>query len=89
MQEELTKIVRKMVVEIAEVDETALQDSQRFAEVGLDSLQAVELLVSIERRFGCEIPQDELRHFTDVASVVQTVYPFVQPSLARTAEAAS
>ena len=86
--EELTKIIRKMVLDIAELEESTLGDSQRFAEVGLDSLQALELLVSIERRFGCEIPQDELRNFTDVASVVQTIYPFVQPSLGRALEAA-
>ncbi|HEY8150072.1 MAG TPA: acyl carrier protein [Vicinamibacteria bacterium] len=86
--EELTKIIRKMVTDIAELEESTLSDGQRFAEMGLDSLQALELLVSIERRFGCEIPQDELRHFTDVTSVVQTVYPFVQPALGRTLEAA-
>jgi acyl carrier protein len=85
--EELRTVVRKMVLDIAELDETTLDDGQRFAELGLDSLQALELLVSIERRFGCEIPQEELRNFTDVASVVRTVYPFVEPSLARTGTA--
>jgi acyl carrier protein len=75
--DELKDVIRKMAAEIAELDEGELTDARKFTELGLDSLQALELLVAIERRYECQIPQEELKHFTDLGSVVRAVAPIV------------
>ena len=56
-------------------DETSLQLDQDFFEVlGIDSLQALDLLTELEDRFGVEIPDYELqdvRTFSGLVSVIE------------------
>ena len=56
-------------------DEASLQLEQDFFEVlGIDSLQALDLLTELEERFGVEIPDYELqdvRTFSGLVAVIE------------------
>ena len=51
-----------------------ITESSRFVEdLGGDSLRAIEILARIEKKYGIEIPQEELAGMTDLGSVYQVI----------------
>ena len=59
--------VKKIVLEHLGVDEAKIVDNASFIDdLGADSLDTVELVMSFEEEFGCEIPDD-------AAETIQTV----------------
>ncbi len=59
--------VKKIIVDHLGVDAERITPEASFAEdLGADSLDAIELIIAFEERFGCEIPDD-------VAENIQTV----------------
>jgi acyl carrier protein len=63
-----TKIASMTELEMEEIDEQA-----RLADLGIDSLQALELLVMLERTYQLEIPQEALKHFTSISNVADLI----------------
>ena len=63
-----TKIAGMTELKIEEIDEQA-----HLAELGIDSLQALELLVMLERTYQIEIPQAALKYFTSVNNVAELI----------------
>ena len=62
------KIASMTELKIEEIDEQA-----HLAELGIDSLQALELLVMLERAYRIEIPQAALKYFTSVNNVAELI----------------
>ncbi|MFH8349171.1 acyl carrier protein [Streptomyces sp. NPDC018045] len=72
---QLFEELREMTAEVLEVDPAELTPTSRFVEDHeSDSLQAIELLARIERRYDIEIPQEELANM----SHLQAVYDIVE-----------
>jgi len=81
--EEIKKEIKSALSAIMEIDAAEIDDEANLAEVlGLDSLQALELVVKLERKYKIEIPQEELRKFKNVNSVTEIVASYIaQPSV--------
>ena len=73
MREEVTALLRAEVSRMLEMPETAISDAAHLADLGMDSLQALQLLVLIERTYGLQIGEQELQQFTSVGAVADLV----------------
>ena len=48
-------------------------DTDLRLDLNVDSLQGLQIMAAIERRFGLEVPDDELDQYTSVGVIVETV----------------
>ena len=55
------------------IDASQLGDDTRFADLGADSLDVVEIVMSCEERFGVEIPNREATSLATVGDAVRCV----------------
>ena len=63
-----------MIVKELSVDESKVKmDSKLVEDLGVDSLDTVELLMSLEDEFGIQIPDEEAMQLTTVESIVNLV----------------
>lgn len=77
--EEIKSEIRSALAAIMEIDETEIDDAANLAEtLGLDSLQALELVVKLEKKYKIEIPQAELRRFTSINNVAEIVASYIR-----------
>lgn len=59
--EEIKKEVKKAVAAIIEVPEAKLTDEVKFIEdLGIDSMMALEIVASIEKKYKVVIPEEEI-----------------------------
>jgi acyl carrier protein len=62
--------LRVFVADVLDIDPASLTDDAHFvAELGLDSLKALEVMVALEKRFDIAISEDELKDITNFAEV--------------------
>ncbi|MCF8462979.1 MAG: acyl carrier protein [Rickettsiaceae bacterium] len=54
-------------------DKTALSDTRSFAEEGVDSLDQVEIIMAIEEKFGCTIPDADVEKLVNINAVVEYI----------------
>jgi len=63
--------IKEVVVEQLSVDAKEVKEDAKFVEdLGADSLDVVELVMSFEEKFDIEIPDDEAEKIQTVADVV-------------------
>lgn len=68
---EIEEEVKKMIAEQLSVDEAKVTNEATFiGDLGADSLDAVELIMALEEKFGVEIPEEEAQKLTTVQSVI-------------------
>jgi acyl carrier protein len=73
--EQLTSIVVDCVREVSATPHAHVSTSRHLLEAGIDSLLAVELLVSLEARLGIEIPDDVVYRLKCVDEIVRYLRP--------------
>ena len=74
--ENLEKEVTALVAEIVEMDEDELwqKKDQHFVEdLGIDSMLALEILASLEKKFRIEIPEENVLDLTSIQSTINLV----------------
>lgn len=54
-----TERVIRVIAEHLEVEESTINESTTFADLGVDSLDAVEIMMELEDEFGIEIKAEE------------------------------
>lgn len=69
--EDLKEQLREIVAEVAEIDE--VPDDTPFADLGIDSMMAIEIVADVERTFKLSIPEEELEDLTDLNAVYKKV----------------
>lgn len=63
--------VKSLVAEILEVDPNDIPDEASFInDLGMDSLRALEILASLEKKFRIQIPPERLREMGSMKSVI-------------------
>lgn len=74
-REHVTEELKEIVLDILEDDdiEDFGEDDDFVEELQMDSLQAVSMLIHIERRFKVTLPQSELEKFKTLRMVVDVV----------------
>lgn len=66
--------IRSIVAGILEIDEQKIKPSMKFVdELGMDSMMALEILASIEKKYGIKISEDNLPKVTSLDSMVGIV----------------
>ncbi|MGE4593982.1 MAG: acyl carrier protein [Gammaproteobacteria bacterium] len=65
--------VRKVVCEQLDVSGDIDDNASFIDDLGADSLDTVELVMSLEEEFDCEIPDDEAENITTVQQAIDYV----------------
>jgi acyl carrier protein len=59
--EEMKKEIKKKVAEITELSEDKLNEDAKFVEdLGVDSMMALEIVASLEKKYKVIIPEDQI-----------------------------
>ena len=65
------KEIRSIVAEILEIDEEKITPTAKFVEdLGMDSMMALEILASVEKKYKLKIPEEFLTKVTSLDSMV-------------------
>lgn len=68
----LEKEIRAIVAEILEIDENNINPDAKFVEeLGMDSMMALEILASVEKKYKIKIPEEYLTKITTLNSIVE------------------
>ncbi len=71
MSDPLVGELRALVAEVAELEPSVITVEADLADVGIDSLLAVEIAVHIENRYGLTFEDDELRPLRTFGDLVE------------------
>ena len=73
-QDEIISAVNEILIDDFDLEKEKLQGSAVLREdLDIDSLDALDLMVALEKRFGCKIVEEEARAMT----TLQQVYDFI------------
>ncbi|NLG19476.1 MAG: acyl carrier protein [Fibrobacter sp.] len=80
-KEEIKSAIRELITDIAEdmdIDESSITDEASFIEdMGLDSMALLEVLATMEKKFGVSIPESEFPNITSINKCVATVEKYL------------
>ena len=65
--------ILEIVAEHLDVTVDEINRDSKFEDLGIDSLDAVEIIMGIEDEFGIEIPDEEAEKFQTVSDLVNYV----------------
>jgi acyl carrier protein len=77
MSNALKEELRQIIVEVTEVEE--IPEDTPFADLGIDSMMAIEIVADVEKNYDITIAEEELPDLTNL----QAVYEKVQQKLAK------
>ena len=78
---DLTADVRKIVADILETDPQAIDpDAQLVEDLGMDSMMALEILATIEKRFKIKISEESLPKISTLNRIIQLAQQHVHAS---------
>lgn len=76
-QEAIRTAIRELISDIAEdmdIDESKITDDALFiSEMGLDSMALLEVLATMEKKFGVSIPESEFPNISSITKCAETV----------------
>lgn len=73
---EVMAMVKSEIAKMLEKPEDTISETQSLSDMGLDSLQALQLLVLLERAYRIHIPEEDIAKFTTVTDVAQVIHSF-------------
>jgi acyl carrier protein len=73
MRSNIVQTLKSAVSKMVERPEGEIDSSTHLAELGVDSLQALQLIVMLERTYKIEIAEEELKLFTSIDAVADLV----------------
>lgn len=80
-KEDIKEAIRGMIIEIAEdmdIDEEAITDDAKFvSDMGLDSMALLEVLATMEKKFGVSIPETEFPNISSINQCTDTVEKYL------------
>ena len=62
--------LKEIIADQLSVDESEIELSTSFNDLGADSLDLYELVMALEEEYGCEIPADDVAAMATVEDVV-------------------
>ena len=68
--ENLKEDIRGVIAEIIERDPATIGDDVPLRDLGVDSMQAIEIITDIEKRYKLKIAESEYKHVSTLSSVV-------------------
>lgn len=77
-KEEILKKVQEMLAELFEIEPDEIKpESKLYEELELDSIDAVDLVVKLQKEIGKKIQPEQFKSVRTVADVVEVVYGLV------------
>ena len=73
MSDELIERVRKVIATSKRIPEERVTIDSAFEELGIDSMDAVEILFALENEFDISIPDEEVKSVRNVRQMVEGV----------------
>ena len=71
MSETLKDELRQIIIEVTEVED--IPEDTPFADLGIDSMMAIEIVADIEKNYDITIAEDELADLTNLKAVYDKV----------------
>ncbi len=71
MSDELKEKLREIIAEVSEIDD--IPDDTSFADLGIDSMMAIEIVSDVERAYSIKITEEELAELIDLNAVYDKV----------------
>jgi acyl carrier protein len=78
MQDELTKRIIAVIAATQHIDEGKITVDSTFQELGIDSLDGINILFALENEFDINIPDDAAREIRGVREMVEGVRKLVE-----------
>ena len=82
MKTESTNIdqeVRKLIADIIEMEPDQISpDAHLVEDLGMDSMMALEILASIEKKFRIKIPEEDLPKITTLNNAIELAKKYVK-----------
>lgn len=65
--------LRDVIAEIGEIDQldSITDDADLYQDLGLDSMQGLEIILEIEKRFSLTVPEEALQKIRSLADAMQ------------------
>ena len=76
--EQIREEVRALIAEIIERDASDVADETPLRELGVDSMQAIEIITDLEKRYKIKIAESEYRNVSTLANITS----FLQAKIA-------
>jgi len=76
--EQIREEVRALIAEIIERDASDVSDETPLRDLGVDSMQAIEIITDLEKRYKTKIAESEYRNVSTLANITA----FLQTKLA-------
>jgi acyl carrier protein len=73
MREEVAREITCSIAHILESDPGNIHQDRSIADIGMDSLQTLQLIVEIERKFGIEMEETDITPLSTVQSLAEVV----------------
>ena len=71
--------VTQLIADIVEMDPVEINpDAHLVEDLGMDSMMALEILATIERKFRIKIPEDDLPKITTVNRAIEMTKKYVK-----------
>ena len=70
--------IRQLVADILEVEPQTIDPEAKLVEdLGMDSMMALEIVASIEKKYKIKLPEQELRNVTTLNRIIGTTRDYV------------
>jgi acyl carrier protein len=89
MQDELTKRVIGLMAATQHIPEEKIEIEKSFQELGIDSLDGINILFALENEFDINIPDEAAREIKTVQDMVEGVRKLVEMKQAEAGSTAS
>ena len=75
----LEKEIRTIVAEILEIKKENIKPDAKFVEeLGMDSMMALEILASVEKKYKIKIPEEYLTKVTSLSSMMDIAKKLIE-----------
>ena len=78
---QILKRVKSVIVEQLDIDKDLVTDDSTFKELGVDSLDAVEIVLKLEEEFDIEISDEDAKQINSVSEAVTYIERVLESTL--------
>ncbi len=72
--------IKELIAGILEIDKGMITPGARFVEdLGMDSMMALEILASIEKKYNIQIPEEKLAKLNSLKDTVELTREYIDP----------